>query len=531
MPTLVLRFPGGRYHATPNGHHVNEGLIEWPPSPWRLLRALLACGYTALRWKTVPPAGRSLLETLASVLPTYRLPPASAAHSRHYMPISSAEKTTLVFDTWAEVGDGKLTVTWECSLQQSERALLAELARHLNYLGRSESWVEAELVEDTAAAPLEGDPCYPDTPQTSNPGPGWEQIALLAPVPDYQAWRNQPQGQSTPPPQELERRPSRGKKQGAAAASNAAAYPNDLIDALHWDTARWKQHGWGQPPGSRRVFYWRRADALEVAPPQSVPQIHRPPVEGMLLALTTVSGRRGGLPTVARTLPQAELLHRAVLGHLRYVTDDPCPALSGKDQRGQPLTGHRHAHILPLDLDNDGFLDHILLYARMGLDAQAQQAIRRLRRTPTKGAEDLQVALAASGSREDLRRLDGPIGDGLRRVLGPAAAWHSITPFVPPRHLKAHGKNALAGQIQAELASRDLPPAATITVLPFTDEAARRLRHHVRVRSKKDAPLPPVDCGFALRLTFKDPIAGPLCLGYASHFGLGLFAAAPSPGA
>src|SRR5437867_3663314 len=54
-PTLLLRFPGRRYHATPWGHHVNEGLIEWPPSPWRLLRALLATGYTKLGWPADGP--------------------------------------------------------------------------------------------------------------------------------------------------------------------------------------------------------------------------------------------------------------------------------------------------------------------------------------------------------------------------------------------------------------------------------------------------------------------------------------------
>jgi len=42
MPLIELRFPAGRYHATPWGSHVNEGAVEWPPSPWRLLRALIA---------------------------------------------------------------------------------------------------------------------------------------------------------------------------------------------------------------------------------------------------------------------------------------------------------------------------------------------------------------------------------------------------------------------------------------------------------------------------------------------------------
>ena len=47
--TLVVRFVLGRYHATPWGRHVNEGQVELPPSPWRLLRALYAV------WKTRLP--------------------------------------------------------------------------------------------------------------------------------------------------------------------------------------------------------------------------------------------------------------------------------------------------------------------------------------------------------------------------------------------------------------------------------------------------------------------------------------------
>src|SRR5260370_35898748 len=120
MPTVLLRFPAGRYHATPWGHHVNEGLVEWPPSPWRLLRSLIACGYPTQGWTEVSPIGRTLIESLAATLPRYRLPPASLAHSRHFMPIgvleNGREKTTLVFDAWADVGDGALAVRWDCSL-------------------------------------------------------------------------------------------------------------------------------------------------------------------------------------------------------------------------------------------------------------------------------------------------------------------------------------------------------------------------------------------------------------------------------
>ena len=45
MIAISLHFLTGRFHATPWGHHVNEGVAEWPPSPWRLLRALMATFY------------------------------------------------------------------------------------------------------------------------------------------------------------------------------------------------------------------------------------------------------------------------------------------------------------------------------------------------------------------------------------------------------------------------------------------------------------------------------------------------------
>ena len=48
--SLGLRFPWGRYHATAWGRQANEGAAEWPPSPWRILRALYAT------WRARAPA-------------------------------------------------------------------------------------------------------------------------------------------------------------------------------------------------------------------------------------------------------------------------------------------------------------------------------------------------------------------------------------------------------------------------------------------------------------------------------------------
>ena len=96
-----------------------------------------------------------------------------------------------------------------------------------------------------------------------------------------------------------------------------------------------------------------------------------------------------------------------------------------------------------------------------------------------------------------------------------------------PRFQKRHGRNALEGQILAELLSRGLPPAH-VEVRPW-DAQTLPMRHAIRVRRAPSAP-PPVDAAIAVVLTFDEPVRGPLSLGYGSHFGLGLFSAVGSKG-
>jgi CRISPR-associated protein Csb2 len=532
MPTLRMRFPGGRYHATPWGHHVNEGQIEWPPSPWRLLRALIACGFSTQRWTEIPPVARQLIEKLASKLPSYRLPVASAAHSRHYMPVGTLEKgrekTTLVFDTWADVEGDMLEIHWDCELDQEETKLLGQLAECLGYLGRSESWVEAELLADAASSHN----CFDAIPhrQGECPGPQWEQVSLMAAIPpgDYTTVQSRATAKilADLPLPAVKKQPS--VKMLEARANATAPYPADLLACLVKDTVWWKLHRWSQPPGSQRVVYWRRSGALEVAVPKRPMRRQVRSVTTMLLALTTPSGNQSALPSCRRTLPQAELIHRAIVGRAAQGGRVHCPELTGKDTNGAPLQdGHCHTHILPVDLDADGRLDHIILYAPMGLGDAAQRAIRTLRRTWTKGGVgDLQLALAGSGGLNVLRSLPSPLDCRIEQLLAPpqgARVWVSATPFVPPRFLKRRGANTLAGQVNAELASRGLPEAEVI-LLDWNGDHVRSFRHYVRSRQRGGTP-PPVDIGYGLKLRFSDPVAGPLVLGYASHFGLGLFAA------
>lgn len=537
MQTLLLKFPGRRYHATPWGHHVNEGLIEWPPSPWRLLRALISTGYTSGLWNgDGPPAiARSLIERLAGVLPTYRLPPSVGTHSRHYMPLArfknKREETTMVFDTWAQVAGGVLAVFWDVELSPEESSLLAALVERMSYLGRSESWVAARLARTSEIAP-DSFNCFPsDAPPTR----GWEQVPVMAAMTEksYAEWLGvavESALADIPIMDPLKKKLSSAEKKILGRRKSAVEpFPPDLVSCLQSETSWLHKHGWSQPPGSRRVFYWRPAHVLESSAPSPHSAKSPAPVSAMLLSMSTASGNNHALPSVVRTLPQAELLHRALVSFVTRGEAGFSPALIGRDETRKPLGGrHEHAHILPLDLDDDGHLDHLLVWAPMGLDSAAQWAVRSTRRTFTKGGtEPLSLAIAGSGTLEQLRLVPGTYGDGLRLVLAPCdgrTEWISLTPFVPPRFVKTRGRNTIEGQVIAELASRGLPAPREVRLVQMMENPLMSRQRHF-IRTRRHGPPPPIDCGFQIQLTFSEPIDGPLCLGYASHFGLGMFAA------
>jgi CRISPR-associated protein Csb2 len=543
MPTIRFVFPGGRYHATAWGHHVNEGQVEWPPSPWRILRALVATGFTTLRWSEDPGMGEvpaRLFNALARTLPAYRLPAASSAHSRHFMPLGKLKKddgregTTLVFDTWADVGAGHIDVCWPCELTPEERGLLATLVANMSYLGRSESWVEGTLVDDSG----QQFDAFPHQDGT-HPGRGWEQITLMAAIDpaEYLGWRHQQVTQllsAVPAPEG-----KNGKKPTAAQLKTyqktcsglEAPYPGDLLSCLTAETSFWKQHGWSQPPGAHRVIYWRRVNSLSVGRPVDARMPVGKSVTTMLLALATPGFNISALPPVTRTLPQAELFHRAIVGRVARGGRVRCPELTGRNEDGSPLEdGHVHAHVQPLSLApaarSQRRIDHILVHAPMGISPAAQHAIQTVRRTWMKGgASDLQVAIVAAGDISILRSLSGTLQESLERLFdgeNTGREWVSATPFVPPRFLKKSGRNTLLGQINAELRCRRLPEATAVEVL---EEKTREFRHFV-VSRRNSMQAPPVSFGMGLRIVLEQSLGTqqvPLTLGYGCHFGLGLF--------
>lgn len=498
MVYFVVDFPMRRYHATPWGHHVNEGLVEWPPSPWRIVRALLATGYAKLGWQQVPDEMRQLVDALAAKEPSYRLPPATQGHTRHYMPVGGWKKgvqaTSLVIDAFARP-EGALGIEWPADVTAAQRDLLARLLDRLGYLGRAESRVKASLV--SGPDELQGALVSPE-----RQGDDDDPIRLLVPISGsaYAKW-----------------------------CQGVSGSPEDLLVALQADTTDLQENGWSAPPGSREIVYWRPARALSPVSARGVSRIAVVPGADTALFALATDRKRDVLPLMARALPTMELFRRALLSK---VGDEQqrgrCPELTGKDEHGQPLRDreHDHAHFIPLSLDdrNSGRIDHVLVYASMGFQPIAQRALRHLRKTWAKNIDDIGVMLVGIGCRESFLQVGGKVIP----ELATCATWVSRTPFIPPRYLKPDGKDSLEGQVRAELRRRGLPDIATalMVTLPTDDNIAgyqaRQFLHFVRIRREGGKSQPPPGL-FHLRLTLQSPVAGPLCLGWGCHFGLGSF--------
>ncbi|KYF57687.1 hypothetical protein BE08_38160 [Sorangium cellulosum] len=468
--------------------------------------------------------------------------------------------TAKVLDAFAFVGRGDgavLGVTWEVEPTAAERALFEALAERLSYLGRAESWVAAEV---TDVLPQELSPCRASE---CAPGPGYERISLLTPMDavEYAAFRGERVGGARATErEEPARRGARAPKKSAAskeAAKLDAIYPADLLAALLKDTSELQRDGWSQPPGSRWLSYWRGRDALAKVPVRATRAAGRREKreDTALLALASNTARGEVLPPLVDGLLRMEVLHAALIRHSdRGDGLGPSPCLTGKDSHAAPLKGHGHAWLLPASLGRADHIDHVLVHVAMTLDERAREALSRVRKFYTKEMCTF-VTLVGVGTREDFE----PAVPYVRA----ARVWTNVLPFVPPRHLKRHGVNSLEGQVQAELASRNLPPAERIEVeldggdycaardfwdlwsrrhpgdvrvaaaapeedAPRMEERlATRWRHFRNVRLFKPEQRPPVATSLGLRITFREPVRGPIALGYASHFGLGTMAPAP----
>ncbi len=150
---VAARFPFGRYAATPwfRSRREHVGNVEWPPSPWRIARALLCTGHR-LGDEHVQ-ASLGLVHRLATVEPRYQLPPAGEVVYAQWMPQLEFDDHPLATSR-SENGhtlldldpDAELLITWpEVTLDEAEQEQLRTLVEAIPFLGQSVSVCELAI--------------------------------------------------------------------------------------------------------------------------------------------------------------------------------------------------------------------------------------------------------------------------------------------------------------------------------------------------------------------------------------------------
>ena len=512
MIAVSLRLLAGQYHATPWGRHVNEGEVEWPPSPWRLLRLLLATWHTKAAHRVDETVMRRLVDRLAASLPEYRLPPITLAHTRHYMPLYNScrdEKTAKVFDTFACLDrNAVLGIAWpDVDLDKAERHALETLLPLVSYLGRAESWVEMAVVEDLPP----GHVCRAMV--TEEEGDAGETIRLLAPLlpTAYTGWRAAMTAGGN----------GRGKK---------PLLPEGIWEALHANTADLRSAGWSDPPGSRWVIYCRPRSACNVRPApvrQASRQAGLPTVARFAVASTVA-------PTFVQGVSFAEKLHRALVRLSSRVNGTPLPVFTGRSEDGALLDGHGHLHVLWEANDTRRrTISHVTLHAPMGFTPEARAVLDELRLLYGRKGHDIQLVGIGIGQPEDFA--GARLSAGQCPLFVSSRTWRSRTPFVPTRHPKTHrdGRPKLdAHGLQIGSPLHDLLrllelqglPRPTVTAscgTPLGGQDAPWL--DFRTTRYDGEGSKGGTMGYGFRLEFPEPVTGPLVLGYGAHFGLGCF--------
>jgi CRISPR-associated protein Csb2 len=476
MIAISMRFPSGRLHATPWGYHVNEGVVEYPPSYFRLLRSLIAVRRRACQDLVTEEQLKNIVTALRQP-PHYCLPPISVGHTRHYDQENSGIK---FIDTFMSIRpEDEVIWGWPGSqIDAGDLTALKILLLGLGTFGRAESWCEARVLSPEETNLLEEDNGWANSrPLDENqPFSSEKTIRLLAPDPLLD---------------------------GA-----------ELIKVLEIDTSTMRKSKQIVPPGTRWITYLQ-PDGILRQPTGSIQQ-RRKVSKQYTIARFALSSNV--LPHVTDALPFAEQVRRALIRN--RVDTSHSEVILGKQINGDPLQGHLHAHYLATDENQDGRLDHLTIIAPIGFDQGDIDAIGAMRTIFRRGNEsDVNLVLTGLGSKEEISQLT---------PFRSARIWRSFTPFSLPRFAnRGAGKvprprDLPETQLMRELSLRGLPDPISIKRIEGYQCSGRPVIrwldfHSRRFNGSEGHGL----AGF--ELTFDQPIDGPLSLGFACHFGLGLF--------
>jgi hypothetical protein len=568
--TIVVRFPFGRYAATPwfrsRREHVDN--VEWPPSPWRIARALVA---VAERHGDDERVARmvALVRRLATVLPEYALPPAGRLTYTQWMP-------ALEFTDRADSGersdnghylldvgpDAELRIRWPgVELDNAERELLADVLATMPFLGQSVAVAEGRLGEDDEfgdperrAVPADAGRIRLLAPKSdvthadlavdtadgilksmpAPPGSRWVSYVLLEPEvhkrrpklpPVTRVWLRL-DGALRPPVRRLQDPPLH---------EDRVVTPDRLGKALahHFQTRTLRALAVDEDGDGRAELVELTsgvADALEEWELEKIVGVREIDVD--------VIGEHGR--------PIASIVCRAWVEHVdrgrprepeeREVDREPVmwSVDAGAPPLEMALPFAEAAHTAILSLAGRRFGAHAIppVLSGRGADGRPlrerrQHAHKHVLVGSSDGVSITHLAVWAPGGftaeERDIvtsirlfhaRRAVELCPCDSHPAFARSAVWRSMTPYLPFNFIKPRGRNSVEGQVRRELVEfRGFPDPVAVVAAPRTRDGFRLLR-----RGGGDPPPFPHD----LRIEFAEPVTGPIALGRHAHFSLGV---------
>jgi CRISPR-associated protein Csb2 len=499
MLTLRLTFPWGRYYAHPWGQNparITEA--EWPPSPWRLLRALAAAWFQANPGREASGELLQTLEALGRELPSFGLPKVSFSRTVHYQPYFKKDKEANASARYQRVRHenhfvgvgGDVLIRWQLSgasdtVRPTVRSLVGDLAARIGYFGRAESVCEVEVVDAAGDPQAVAEVAVQDGKPCRQIGPAYRDAFCPDPA-TFQAadlWQRRADGPGS----------QTARTHLVQALLDA---PQPLPDGAAWFSYR-------MPPG------WPERWVVRHARP-----VRRAVANRRIVARFLEFSLQCRIPVPTKfTVSLAELFRDEAIRNHRT----PSFALSGHDRPPGYEPGHDHAFYLPTPDESGRYLLRLRVWCRYGFTQPEVNALM--------GVDALRWAGGRFPVRPVLLRLqrDLPERRGSR-------VWRSVTPFVPPRHWyrkkfaegRVREQECPEGQLRACL--RENGTDATETRISRIQIAHRDWdvsKVHLHAGSQGESTH---RVGVYLEVSFLAPATLPYpSYGHSAHFGLGQF--------
>jgi CRISPR-associated protein Csb2 len=539
MTTIQLTFPWGRFCATPWG--INASRLrepEWPPSPWRLLRALVSAWFRAHPGQVPSADCIALVETLGRELPEIGTGKVSFGYTVHWQPnygaagtedkAEASYKNTRHENHFAAV-PGPVFFRWQkAALTPELRCLMELLLAELAYFGRAESLCHAELCET--------EPSETDT--------GWC-------------------------------KPTDGRKISATCRDVFCAIPTDFRF-----TDLWSRRADNLTPDSPNApahlvdrllssdmkadgAAWRSYQMPEGWPHKWV--VRTPLTAHSLCKITPSVGSKVAhylcfslqcrVPLQPKFIVSlSEQFRAAANSHLCKVYGDGTPSFAlfghSEDRPEDAIGDHQHAFYLPMATKDDPhrFLSNLHIWCPYGFTQAEVEILLRINRLNWGSGKYPVRPVLTSLSKEPPS--DAPFSTGKTK----SKLWRSASPFVPPRYFyRGRGaKVKLKEKDRPELQLAECLEAAGIQV---TGEIRRHplingtiqndkplwdiVRAELGEESVNGAPMVTVPThrngsigrrgmeqrvGGFFEVEFVEPVTlTQPALGHSCHFGLGLF--------